>query len=115
MAAPSGLASKNRIADLMLNQREKLMVQLDSIEWKENSKMAVQAEVMRAKAKPTPLPQGNPKVLCIMMEFEDYRFSHTRKEFDDMWNLKGYKAPDEKDGGSVRDYYLENSYGQMDV
>ena len=54
---------------------------------------------------------GTRKVLTILMEFEDRKFSNTRVAFDSLMNQRnGAIGPNY---GSVRKYYHENSYGQM--
>jgi len=56
---------------------------------------------------------GSRKLICILMEFQDVRFSKTNTDFQNLFNQVGYTA----DGatGSVKDYYKENSYNQLDL
>lgn len=56
---------------------------------------------------------GNKKFLTILVEFSDVKFRNTKKEFENLLNAEGYSS----DGahGSVRDFYLENSFGQLDL
>jgi M6 family metalloprotease-like protein len=56
---------------------------------------------------------GNKKALCILMGFSDKAFSKTQTEFDNLMNQTGYSTGGAK--GSVKDFYLENSYGNMDL
>lgn len=63
-----------------------------------------------AKAFPT---TGDRKLICILVNFNDLAFSLTQGDFDELFNQVGYNV----DGatGSVKDYYLENSYGQFNL
>lgn len=56
---------------------------------------------------------GNRKLLCILIGFTDRPFTLSKEDFQNLFNQSGYTF----DGatGSVRDYYLENSYGQLDL
>ena len=56
---------------------------------------------------------GAKKALCILMNFQDKTFVNTKAEFEALINQLGYTAGGAK--GSVRDFYKENSYGQMDL
>jgi len=56
---------------------------------------------------------GTVKLLCILVNFSDKAFIKTPAEFDALMNQVGYNAAGAK--GSVRDYYLENSYGLLDL
>ncbi len=63
-----------------------------------------------AKSFPT---TGQRTLLCILMQTPDVVFERTQEEFDALFNQLNYTL----DGasGSVKDYYLENSYGQFDL
>lgn len=56
---------------------------------------------------------GTRKVLCILIGFTDVSFSKTQTEFDNLMNQAGYNANSAT--GSVRDYYSEVSYGQLNL
>ncbi|MCL2597030.1 MAG: M6 family metalloprotease domain-containing protein [Paludibacter sp.] len=56
---------------------------------------------------------GTLKALCILAAFSDQPFVKTQAEFDILMNQVGYNAGGAK--GSVRDYYLENSYGALTI
>ena len=62
------------------------------------------------QAAPAPV-LGEKKALCVLMEYPDMPMIKTRQDFDNLLNQVGYSH----DGaiGSVRDFYYENSYGQM--
>lgn len=56
---------------------------------------------------------GRRKVLVVMMQFTDKKFSKSKSEFENLFNQQNYSA----DGasGSVRDYYNYVSYGQLEL
>lgn len=69
-------------------------------------KMTKNAAIQRATT-------GNVKVLCVLAGFSDRAFVKTQAEFDALMNQVGYSIGGAK--GSVRDFYLENSYGLMSL
>lgn len=56
---------------------------------------------------------GKKKMLLILVEFADYKFQHTRENFEMLLNQLNYTNAYLY--GSVRDFYLENSFGQLDI
>jgi M6 family metalloprotease-like protein len=68
------------------------------------------ATTRQQRAAPAPVV-GMKKALCVLMEYPDKPMIKTKQDFDDLLNQVGYS----KDNaiGSVRDFYYENSYGQM--
>jgi len=56
---------------------------------------------------------GNRKLVCILMGFKDKAFSKTQADFDNLFNQVNYTANGAT--GSVKDYYLENSYNQFNL
>ena len=56
---------------------------------------------------------GSRRLLCILIGFSDVRFSKTQNEFDNFMNQVGYNQGNAI--GSVKDYYLENSYSKLDL
>ena len=56
---------------------------------------------------------GNVKVLCVLAAFSNRTFSKKNTEFDALMNQVGYSVDGAK--GSVKDYYIENSYGLMNL
>lgn len=56
---------------------------------------------------------GQQKIVCILMQTPDLPFIRSREEFLALFNQLNYTL----DGatGSLRDYYLENSWGQLDL
>jgi M6 family metalloprotease-like protein len=67
-------------------------------------------ENANAKAFPT---TGSRKLICILIGYQDKPFVKTNADFNALFNTVGYNL----DGasGSVKDFYLENSYGQLDL
>lgn len=54
---------------------------------------------------------GQRRMLIILMEFPDQKFTKTEEDFDNLFNQIGYKDDDAQ--GSVRDFFYRSSYGQM--
>ena len=54
--------------------------------------------------------KGQRKLLMLLVNFADTQTSVPVANFDEMMNGSGYNGT-----GSFRDFYLENSYGQLDV
>jgi len=57
--------------------------------------------------------KGKRKLLCILIGFTDKSFTLNQMDFNLLFNQIGYDAGGAT--GSVKDYYLENSYGQLDL
>ncbi|MDR1681059.1 MAG: M6 family metalloprotease domain-containing protein [Prevotellaceae bacterium] len=56
---------------------------------------------------------GQKKALCVLMGFPDRPFVKTKAEFENLMNQEGYNVGGSR--GSVRDFYKENSYGQLEL
>lgn len=56
---------------------------------------------------------GEARAVCALISFPDKPLVKTREEFELLMNQTGYSASGAK--GSVKDYYLENSYGNLDL
>ena len=54
---------------------------------------------------------GNRNCLVILMSFKDVSFLKLKSEFDALFNEQDYQVDGAQ--GSVYDYFLENSYGQL--
>ena len=54
---------------------------------------------------------GTKKALCVLMSFRDRPMVKTNAEFNSLINQVGYATGGAY--GSVRDFFIENSYGQM--
>lgn len=54
--------------------------------------------------------KGKNKLLMLMLNYSDTEPVYTQEQFNDLMNKEGYS-----DIGSFRDFYLENSYGQLDI
>ncbi|MFV0267962.1 MAG: M6 family metalloprotease domain-containing protein, partial [Draconibacterium sp.] len=61
----------------------------------------------------TGMATGTKKILCILIGFTDLPFSKPQAEFNSLMNQTGYN--DGTARGSVKDYYLENSYGKLNL
>lgn len=113
------LPSRDSLLSQLTIQRENLMAALDSMNQaeSENEEPIVARKVAgpaRAAAEVKPLSKvPDQKVLCILMNFPDKSFSLKKSDFNAMWNNLGHDV--EKHVGSVRDFYREDSYGQIDV
>nr|MDA3867383.1 M6 family metalloprotease domain-containing protein [Salinivirgaceae bacterium] len=70
-------------------------------------------EIKKSEASKSFPTTGNSKLICILMGFQDQAFTKTQTDFNDLFNQVGYSI----DGatGSVKDYYLENSYDQFNL
>lgn len=53
---------------------------------------------------------GKKNIICILMEYPNMSFSKSQIDFYKLMNEEGYNGT-----GSVRDFYLENSYGKLDL
>jgi M6 family metalloprotease-like protein len=58
-------------------------------------------------------PMGNKKLLLILIQYPDEHFTYTQADFEGLMNTQGYSANNAK--GSVRDFFLENSYNQFNL
>lgn len=56
---------------------------------------------------------GDRKLVCLLMQYPDRAMIKTQQEFEALFNTVGYNAYGAT--GSVKDYYLENSYNQFNL
>lgn len=54
--------------------------------------------------------KGKHKLLMLLLNYADTQPKYTQQDFSNLMNAKNYKGI-----GSFRDYYLENSYGELDI
>lgn len=54
--------------------------------------------------------KGKNKLLLLMLNYSDTEPVYTQEQFSNLMNQEGYSSI-----GSFRDFYLENSYGQLDI
>jgi M6 family metalloprotease-like protein len=57
---------------------------------------------------------GERKALCVLVGFSDREFGKTKEDYDILFNQLGLAQTDPATKGSVRDFFHENSYGQLD-
>lgn len=108
------LSNRKEIIDLMLYRRNTIIAQMDSLAIMETQEEINNSNSSIRKASPsTPLTTGNQKVLCILIGFPDKPFTKTKADFEAMWNSVGYNVLGSQ--GSVKEYYLENSYNHFNV
>ncbi len=63
-----------------------------------------------AKSFPT---TGSRKLITILVEYPDVSFTRTHSEFNDLFNGSSYNL--EEATGSVKQYYSDNSFAQLDL
>ncbi len=56
---------------------------------------------------------GTRRMLLLLVEYQDVKFQHTQEDFDMLMNQLYYF--ENGNFGSVRDFYLENSFGKLDL
>lgn len=116
---PTGIKANNKkerdakeIQYLQTLQRDKI---LDQLLLKGNSVLkqkSIQETSIMSTVTATPLT-GTRKILCILIGFQDSPFSNTQTEFNNLMNQVGYNAGSAI--GSVKDFYMQNSYGQLNL
>lgn len=106
----AALPNREQLVDLMWSKRTAIIKEIDSLAQVEE--LSVPASNTRASSNIS-LTKGNQKVLCILIAFPDRSFTKTKADFQNMWNQTGYNV--EGSSGSIKDFYYENSYGQMNV
>jgi M6 family metalloprotease-like protein len=72
-----------------------------------SAKEAVKSNQFRAST-------GKIYAICTLVDFPDIKFSKSNNDFKNLMNQIGYGAAT-GDKGSVHDYYLETSYGKIDM
>ncbi len=71
------------------------------------------SNIKRSEAKKAFPTTGNRKLICILMGFKDKPFSKTQTDFDNLFNQLNYTVNGAT--GSVKDFYLENSYNKFNL
>ncbi len=59
------------------------------------------------------VPTGNKRLIMILVAYTDVPFTRTQAEFVNLMNQAGYNLGGAQ--GSVKDFFLENSYGTFEV
>lgn len=54
--------------------------------------------------------KGKHKLLMVLINYADTKTTFTQQDFTNLMNARGFNGT-----GSFRDYYLENSYGALDI
>jgi M6 family metalloprotease-like protein len=81
---------------------------------KEQLQMLKSIRAIKAKEAQKSFPTtGNRKLICILMGFKDKAFTKTQADFNNLFNQTNYTTNGAT--GSVKDYYLENSYNQFNL
>jgi M6 family metalloprotease-like protein len=57
---------------------------------------------------------GERKALCVLVGFEDRAFGKAKGDYETLFNQLDLFQSDPETRGSVRDFFRENSYGQLD-
>lgn len=79
----------------------------------QNRNKAKRTKTYNVEKSRNPKIGGKRKVLVVMMQFADVKFSKSQTDFDDLFNKENYSEDGAK--GSVYDYYKYVSYGQLDL
>ena len=117
---PSGVKAKNEnerdAKDIQYVQTLKKGKILERLLLNQNStvsnKLGIQ-NVNLSNISPTAPLIGTRKLLCILIGYQDKPFTKTQTQFNNLMNQIGYNAGTAV--GSVRDFYLENSCGQLNL
>ncbi|CAK8712762.1 MAG: M6 family metalloprotease domain-containing protein [Candidatus Electronema aureum] len=112
---PSGIVAKNAVSrtavdnSLLERTPKNLRLNPDQVNMLKQVE-AIYATEQQRQAFPT---TGNRKLLCILIGFTDRSFTKSKADFENLFNQIKYTT----DGatGSVKDYYLENSWGKLNL
>lgn len=111
---PSGIQANNKalrtIAEnnFLLNIPKFLQYSAEQIQMMSSVWNVYQSESQNAF--PT---TGNRSLVCILIGFTDLAFTKTQTDFNNLFNQINYSVGGAT--GSVKDYYLENSYNQLNL
>lgn len=119
--------NKKLIMEIFKRQRETALAYQSSIANSVNMDDSITAKYIekyglpiQTKSLNTSLPTtGKVKILTILVQFKDVKFQNpaeVKQCFTNIMNQKYYRAPGSDEiTGSVRDFYLDASYGQLDI
>ena len=81
----------------------------------QDKRVGARTNAIRRAGKPNNATTGQHRGLVILVEFKDEKMAtpDARKAFDRFFNEEGYN--DNGNAGSVRDYFLKQSYGQLEI
>ncbi len=116
-----GLPDKDSLMSVIGVMRRAAMEALNSTEEEIEDSLAGPKRAATSVKSVSPQPlvaKGTQRVLCILMQFQDVTYyehfgktrTQIRSDIDSLWNGKKGIAGNK---GSVREYYEENSYGQL--
>jgi len=111
---PSGIIAKNKenrstLDQAFLSKTSKgLTYSSEQVQMLRTIRSIKSKETM--KAFPT---TGNRKLICILMGFKDKAFTKTQADFNNLFNQVNYTTGGAT--GSVKDFYLENSYNTFNL
>ncbi|WP_170830003.1 M6 family metalloprotease domain-containing protein [Williamwhitmania taraxaci] len=114
MLKPSGVVAKNsenrstEDAELLSGISKGLRYSKEQTQMLKSIRSIQNSEATRAF--PT---TGKRKLICILMGFKDKAFTKTQADFNNLFNQVNYSANGAT--GSVKDYYLENSYNKFNL
>ncbi len=113
---PSGVVAmdeKNRTAEdivLLMATAKKLTFNREQVAMMKQIWDIYDKDSRVTKSFPT---TGNRKLIAILIGFTDKPFTKTQSDFNNLFNQVGYTLGGAT--GSVKDYYLENSYNQFNL
>ncbi|MDZ4121280.1 MAG: M6 family metalloprotease domain-containing protein, partial [Candidatus Cloacimonadaceae bacterium] len=110
---PSGVAASDEAA--RSNEEQFLVSRTPKGLRYSRSQVDLMIQVWNAKERHTrAFPTiGNRRLICLLIGFQDLPFTKTQSQFDNLFNQIGYSPT--TTGGSVREHFLESSYGQLDL
>ena len=110
------IPNRDSLMNVITIKRRAAMEELNSTEEETEDSIVSGPKRVTTRARsasPQPLSANEPqRVLCILMEFSDRRFSIPKSDFLWMWNGLSSESMERR---TVRDFYRENSYRQMDL
>ncbi len=113
---PSGIIAKNpenrdaSAVNFLAGVSKNLFYSQEQISYLDQIREIYNNEAKSAKAFPT---SGSRKLVCILIGFTDRAFVKTQADFNSLFNQVGYTTGGAT--GSVKDFYLENSYDQFNL
>ena len=113
---PSGVVAKNVLQrglkekSLLDKTKKSLFFSKDQLSIISQINQVYAQESAIAQAFPT---TGTRKLICLLIGYKDKPFVRTNADFDALFNTLGYTVDNAT--GSVKDFYAENSYNQLNL